>query len=181
MPRITIGRITKGGSYECLAPSSDADREKFNEMLACQQAPRCNTDSTFMADCRAGHDDGLVGESAMKFRQMYQNATGSRPDGKFYCSQLADFPGDPKAWVGSKSDVKRRCKEKGVGFVGSVNVEAPEVEPKPEPKEYTVAPDIVHKRLAAMEREQPGSVTSLSKREMRDLKEKVTRVASGRA
>lgn len=82
-------------------------------MCACRRAPHVSSTSTFMggyADAGGAQFDGkhpLV-------QQTYvgqAKAAGVAINGKRYFSEIAAFPGDPEAWVGTKAeaaDVVRR-------------------------------------------------------------------------
>lgn len=140
-------RIFKAGQV----PSEPGDAERMAEILRTRRCPAsAGTDTAFMEGYLTGHDDGLVGESAQPIREQYRKATGGYPAGKRYMSQLARYPGDPRAWVDSKADVKRICEEDNLNWVysGKLIHEARPPETDPDDKPYEVAPDLINKRLA---------------------------------
>ncbi len=62
-----------------------------------------------------------------------------------YNPSLARFPGDPEAYVESRSDIKKLLQKRGWGAQGIV-----EMEPQrwSDSSEYTVADDIIERRIA---------------------------------
>lgn len=107
------------------------------EMLASHQAPSIETDSTFMAGQwnQFGENQNQMNCGRTLAKECRKR--GGDPNGKVYLGQLADFPGDPSAWVESRADVKRVCKKKGLGCEGAVNVKAAgESRPKPKAKKF---------------------------------------------
>ncbi len=88
------------------------------------------TDATFAA----GLDKvGVMADpSTRKHHLDKANAAGVSTAGKVYMSQLASEPGDPRAWVSqmdAKSEIKKRCIDKGWGCEGGVSVPVPTDEP----------------------------------------------------
>ena len=59
-----------------------------------------------------GRDNSLTGEH---YRKMADRA-GVVRSGNQYISQLADYPGDPEAWVSSRGDMVRVAKKKGLNI-----------------------------------------------------------------
>lgn len=91
------------------------------EMFAFRQAPYGNTDCTFLAERENGRqfqDTPWLGD---KYKRRAE-ADGVDVTGKVYLGQLAEYPGDPKAWVNSRDDVRRVCEERGWGCEGMVDV-----------------------------------------------------------
>lgn len=127
----------------------DAQTSRLEEILETRQAPCARTDATFLR----GHCNGSQFEHVPHIGDMYRRIAeraGVDPKGKVYKAGLADFPGDPRAWVDGRGDVLRVAEEKGLHCRGAVNYTP---EPTP-PKEVPLAPDIVdgivQDRLAAM-------------------------------
>lgn len=74
------------------------------EMARCRKAPGLDTDDTFMrgkksGDCAVDLDDKVYAAYREKARRAGVSTTG-----KFYFTRLAQEPGDPNAWVGSKAE-----------------------------------------------------------------------------
>lgn len=109
------------------------------EMLATQAGPSLMTDARF-----------LMGKT----------------EGSVYMSGLARYPGDPKARVSSRHDVKKICRKRNWSCEGSVKVKSVEHEVAPGP---AVAPDIVERevnQIIALEPEKAGK--------RQELREEVT-------
>jgi len=94
------------------------------EMCAFRKGPSLETDTTFSRGF--GHDPfgGHVNPLAKKRYLAEAKRARINTSGKRYMSGLAAYPGDPKAWVSSKSDVRKVCEERGWGCEGAVNVAA---------------------------------------------------------
>lgn len=65
--------------------------------------------------------------------------------GKWYCRGLAEFPGDPRAWISSASDVRRIAEERKFNVSGVVNYNAREVAPA---SDIDVAPDLIYNEVS---------------------------------
>ncbi len=96
--------------------------EKLAEMLALGSPPMSNTDREFLAG-RGGCYDQFAGNEAMgNYYKRVAESQGQNTTGKVYLSGLAEYPGDPRAWVTGRGDVQRLCEEKGWGCEGSVKM-----------------------------------------------------------
>lgn len=127
----------------------------------------CNlhTDATFLR----GSEDGYgTDQRGRKVAHTKARAAGVNISGMRYCPQLATEMHDPKAWVGSRADVKRIAEARGVGIEGTVTVKAPEVEHIEKP--YEVASNLVEREVDRIVREEAQG--DVSGRERADLKEK---------
>jgi hypothetical protein len=103
--------------------------EKLADMLASQQGPGLLTDATFME----GKWDG--GITDLKTRLRYKGIAekaGVNAEGRQYVSGLANYPGDPAAWVDGTSEIKAKCEQRGWNCTGAVEVTSKE--PKAPPK-----------------------------------------------
>lgn len=79
--------------------------------------------------------------------------------GKLYISQLARYPGDPRAYVSNASDVRRIAEEDNLTVDGAVNVKrSRDVEPKPD---IAIADDIVEENVAIEIAKDPGKATKI--------------------
>ena len=74
-------------------------------------------------------------------------AAGVSTTGRTYLRGLAEFPGDPAAWVGDTSDVLRVAREKGLRVEGAVDYTPPDRAPGA--GDVAIAPDIVEARVDA--------------------------------
>ena len=100
------------------------------EMLAYRQAPGAQTDREFMM----GHPslEQQIGDDndrhyINQVTSNYRAATGHDPNpGHLYVQTLAQYPGDPRAFVADRGEVKRRAEELNVNVSGMVNHKASE-------------------------------------------------------
>lgn len=101
------------------------ESHKIAEMLAFRKGPRIETDSTFMAGS-LNEPFGSQGDHPLTVARYKAEAKRAKisTEGKKYLSGLARFPGDPKAWVTGRGDVRRVCEERGWECTGSVKVKA---------------------------------------------------------
>lgn len=113
---------------------------KFAEMMATRSFPRLNTDATFNRGRCNGNQFADKPGLGDYYRGMAE-AAGVATTGKHYCSGLADFPGDPTAWIADRHDVLRIAKAKGYRVRGDVEYDPGEREPMPD---VAIAPDIVN-------------------------------------
>lgn len=121
-------------------------------MLASRKFPGiAGTDSIF----NAGKFQGTNGIDAEE-RWLRQRAerSGVSTTGKWYCRGLAEYPGDPRAWIDGAGDVKRIAEERNYSVSGMVNHRAHEVEPMPD---IPVAPELVENRVNMMMEDNPGA------------------------
>lgn len=121
------------------------------EMFALQHPPMSNTDREFLE----GHANGNQFEKTPWIGDLYrQRATEDGVDtaGKVYMGSLAEYPGDPRAWVGGRGDVQQVCEERGYGCQGAVTVQAPQRAQLPE---IGVADDLVEEATSERIERQP--------------------------
>lgn len=154
-------RSVRSSGSEC---SSDVDRvknaliaagesESIAEILAYRQAPLGVTSRTFWQG-RMHVDQFEDDPESGAYLRAVAERHGVATRGKWYISQLADYPGDPKAWVDGPDDIRRICEERGWGCTGLVNVQPREPESGPPP--YRVADDIVEEEFLAEAEENPA-------------------------
>jgi hypothetical protein len=121
----------------------DGQSHRMAEMLATRSFPGIRgTDSTFMAGSHM--QDGLLDG----VRQRMAKAAGVDTNGKRYIAGLANFPGDPEAWVSGLSDVRRICADRGWNCHGAFEYEAPEPLLPPAP-DVPIAADILANQLSS--------------------------------
>ena len=92
-------------------------------MFALGQPPMSNTDREFME----GRCNGNQFERHPFLGDFYKaeaQRCGVNTTGKTYLSGLADYPGDPRAWITGRGDVQRLVEERGWGCEGAVKVKA---------------------------------------------------------
>ena len=150
--------------YESCIARGESPR--LAEMLALRAAPRCMTDSVFTAGkgtlAQQFDGDEKVLEKTIKLAGKY----GYKPNANdVYISQLAAFPGDPKAFVPSgdaRGHIKKVCEERGWACEGGVKVKAG---PKRERKSTKLSPDLVEQNVQKMIRKNPD-LKRVPKREL---------------
>jgi putative FmdB family regulatory protein len=151
--------------YECTNLECRAAFDAMNPMrLAAspKSCPRCDsiaervyapcnieTDATVYSTKRTdGHQ--FSSEAMRNFYLGKARAAGINPTGKTYDYQLANYPGDPRAWIGSDSDLRQVLEERGWGSKGKVKVGAKHDGPGERPKgglsEKNVR-QLVHERM----------------------------------
>lgn len=141
-----------------------ADEGKLTEILETRQFPGVHDDTSFMANRgtladQLGDTVGLVTEEAKK--------NGYTPGyNDVYLPSLADFPGDPKAFIkqdNAKGQVRKVCEDNNWSCHGSVSVESRNDEA---PKETGLADDLVIPSFLEMKKSDP-KIKYASKDEIR--------------
>jgi hypothetical protein len=115
----------------------------FAEMLATRSFPGFVTDDDF----NRGKNNGRQFERTPWLGDQYKSVAdraGVSTTGKWYCSGLAAYPGDPRAWVSGRSDVLSIARERNLNVEGLVNHKAHETEPAELKRDY-IAPDILQR------------------------------------
>jgi hypothetical protein len=138
------------------------------EVLATRKFPGFTTDDTFMKGKKTGDqfaDCPIVGQY---YREMAE-ANGVSTTGKMYLRGLAEYPGDPRAWVSSKADVLAVCKERGWKCEGVVEYTPPELPPAPDVR---LADDLVEREVAEILEESPGANPD-------EIRDTVTQIRAG--
>lgn len=110
----------------------DGQSHYFAEMCAHRRPPGTqHTDQSFQ---KIGQSLGKMPEMIRRQRLMiYERMMGKGrkpPEGYLYMSQMARFPGDPRAWVADVGELKSRCKEDGSG-IEELGIKAVEKAPRP--------------------------------------------------
>lgn len=109
------------------------------EMFALGQPPQSNTDREFLMGTENGrqfeHSPEMGDHHAALAREAGVDITG-----KVYKAGLAEYPGDPRAWVSGRGDVLRILNERGWGCEGAVNVPVTNIA---EPTGGGLSPDLV--------------------------------------
>lgn len=120
----------------------------LEEILATRRCPACVTNDTFMAGRKLnGAQFKTQAEYEIYSREL--RAKGGSTAGKFYSHKLATRVGDPQAWIGSSSDVRRVLLERGdSGGCAGVKVQRNRDCLGEEP-EYGIADDIIDREVEA--------------------------------
>jgi hypothetical protein len=115
------------------------------EMFALRAAPALMTDAVFLE----GHHSGNQFSRTPAVGEYYKRtaeAQGQTTEGKVYLSQLAAYPGDPKAWVSGRGDAERVLKERGWGSEGAVTAKVTNTAQADQ--KYKVSEDLVKAGVA---------------------------------
>jgi putative FmdB family regulatory protein len=152
--------------YECVNPKCGCNFEKFATMAgaalpqACPDCglfaprrflpPTCVSDCTVYSGERTDFAKQFKSEAMREFHLAQAKKNGVNTTGKIYDPQLAKYPGDPKAWVGSDTDVRQVAEHRNWGLNGKVKVkprgEVATVTPKPGLSEKVVQ-ELVAERM----------------------------------
>lgn len=121
---------------------------KLAEMLALQSAPGASgVDNTFMSGTENGKQFAKSPWLGAAYKKISERLAPGSTSGAKYISQIARFGGDPKAWVRSRADVKKRVHELGDRDIdGMVTVRGAVRDPKPP---VPIAEDIVQSMVRA--------------------------------
>lgn len=147
---------------ECIAKGCS---HSLAEMFALGVPPMSNSDREFLqGQWRQFEDSPHVGD----YYKRQAESQGVDVTGKVYLSGLAAYPGDPRAWVGGRGDVKKLCEERNWNCHGSVEHRAEQMEP---PRAIPVAPDLIDEEVRDIVE---GCPDRLSAQQVADIREKVT-------
>ena len=154
---------------EYQARTQARDRARLDEMLRASAPPQVRSDATFLR----GHCNGsqfatqhVIGD---RYKAVAEEA-GQNVTGKVYMSQLANYPGDPEAWVSGRGDVKRVLEKRGWGSEGAVSTKVRESLNPPAPGP-AVADDIVAAEVSTILETVPPK--DRKRVDVQDLKEQV--------
>lgn len=154
------------GRYEGMRAAGEGHR--LAEMLAMRAFPGFVSDKTFNAGrCNGNQFEGTPAQG--DFYKGLAEAAGVSTTGKYYSAGLADFPGDPAAWVSGRGDVLRVAREKGFRVTGQVDYDPGEREPMPD---VAIDPEIVEGQVRAYMAKDPGERVD-------DVRERITGMLTG--
>lgn len=110
-----------------LARHERRSRQRFNDMVESGKAPRVKSDDTFFRGF-TGTGGAQFSDEVRPFYLEEAKKAGVSVSGKQYFSELAAYPGDPRAWVSSRGEMKQLLEERGWSADGDIKVkgEAPE-------------------------------------------------------
>lgn len=138
-----IYRMESGETREQTLAERDREIARFADMVRLRRAPGVKTDSTHFA---GRHNQFADRPDVGDFYARELRAMGGSPVGKQYVSQIARYPGDPEAWVSSRSEIQERCERRGWTCQGDVTVKPPVMaEPKPD---VVLDPKLVDEEVA---------------------------------
>lgn len=121
------------------------------EMFATKSFCGLKTDAIFNEGRFSGHSNEECTARGTWLRREAEKH-GVSTTGKWYCSGLASFPGDPTAWVGDRGDVLRVAEAKNMTVRGYVEHKGHEVDPG---GDIAIAEDIIESEVAGILEECP--------------------------
>lgn len=154
-------------AYERMLEAGES--HSIAEMLALQCPPMSDSDREFLegrGGCYSQFGDSKFGNAVANHYAKVAKQHKVSTTGKVYISGLAEFPGDPRAWISDRGDVKRLCEEKGFGCEGAVKVKSRSREKEPE--QVRLAPDIVDHLVTRKVRNNP-TLMKKGKQELREM------------
>lgn len=154
--------------YEAMI--ADGQSPRMAEMLALGAFPGVRTDSTFNKGRCNGNQFEKTPWLGDEYRRVAE-AHGVNVTGKTYLSQLAEFPGDPRAWVSSRGEVEALCLERGYSCDGAVSVKSEPRHCGDDGGPYRVAPDLIDREVDEILEENPGADREAVEERVRDLRE----------
>jgi hypothetical protein len=98
-----IAELSKENRKVYDASRKSGASHRFALMCALQQAPASRTDSDYFRKhpSLAKQFEGRAGQADLTYRLKQAKAHGYTPNpNSYYDASLADFAGDPKAWIG---------------------------------------------------------------------------------
>ena len=141
---------------------------RLAEMLAFAQPPRADDDTSFLAVRRPREqfaNQPEIGDAYAK----HAKAAGMNITGAIYEPGLAQFPGDPNAWVRDRGEIRKKVEALGMGCEGAVNVKARnDLPPKPT---VDIAPDVVLERALDIASANPEAHPKLTEELLHEAKE----------
>lgn len=115
---------------------------RLAEMLALQAAPRVKSDATFFAGMETGGGN-IKDPLTRKIYLDEAKKAGVDVAGAVYYSEVAAFPGDPRAWVRSRGEITGLVEERGWKMDGDLKAGSEPREDVSPGQGSAVAPDIV--------------------------------------
>lgn len=136
------------------------------EMFATRTFPGVKTDAIFNEGKFSGQSTGECAAHGVWLREQARLA-GVSTTGKWYCSGLASFPGDPTAWVDSRGDVLRIAEAKNMTTHGYIEHAAYETDPG---DDLDIADDIIEDGVADILESNPHAAVDSVRSELRALR-----------
>jgi hypothetical protein len=121
----TLGQQTRADLLCYWDSRLKGSSQSLAEMFALQAAPLPKTDSTFLSGFGANgaqFQGGPMAEEQGNHYKRVAEAGGQNVTGKVYLASLAKYPGDPRAWISDRGDVRRVVEERGWTCEGDVQV-----------------------------------------------------------
>lgn len=132
----------------------DGQSHNFALMFATRKFPGIKTDSIFNEGKFSSFAANGCHKKELHMRKLAEQA-GFSTNGKWYCSGLASYPGDPDGWVGGRDDVLRVCKKKNLTILdGYVQYKGHETAPTPD---IDIDSKLVEREVSEIMATHPGS------------------------
>lgn len=147
---------TQQAAYEKMR--ADGESHNMAEMLATRSLPGLKTDTNFMARRRRRQ------RLPRAYYEMAKKA-GVNTEGRWFCGDVAKYPGDPEAWVEGRGDIKRICEKNNWRAEGEVECNAKPLDVPDGDGKYYVADDIVKREVSRLGKLDPGLVDTPQRRE----------------
>lgn len=123
-------------------------------IFACKKFPGIKTDSIFNEGKFSSDAANGCHKKELHLRKLAESR-GFSTNGKWYCSGLASYPGDPDGWVGGRDDVLAVCKRKNLTILdGYVQYKGHETPPTPD---YEIAPELLDREVSEVMAAHPGA------------------------
>lgn len=124
---------------------------KMCDMLQSGTPPTIKTEATFQAKGNLGGSNLPPGVRELYLRQA--RAAGVTTDGRYYEARIAEYPGDPEAWISNQDDMKRVAEQRNYSIEGDVTVKNEKVAPVKGP---VIADEIVEDLMEPILEEKLG-------------------------
>ena len=119
-----IRKFVNGRWEPPFSPEEEARaKARFDDMVEAGQGPGLMTDSVFLEGRCNGNQFEKTPAQGDYLRGVAE-AAGQSTKGKVYLGGLANYPGDPEAWVDGRGDVQRVAEQRGYNVAGAVTVQA---------------------------------------------------------
>jgi len=147
----------------------DGQNHAFAEMCALRQPPGAMADGEFFRDQGTLADQFKGDEAKLEHITAVAKSQGYTPTpNDVYMPGLADYPGDPLAFVpptGGRHHIKKVCEEKNLECSGQVNVKRVEKEPS---RNVPLAEDLVQEAVADMHVTDPDLCRKATYQDLRE-------------
>jgi hypothetical protein len=150
--------------YESMRLSGES--HNIADMLAHKTFAGVKSDAVFNEGKFSGQSTGECTAHGVWLRSQAA-AAGVSTNGKWYCSGLASFPGDPTAWVDSRGDVLRIAEAKNMTTHGYVEHSAYETDGG---DDIEIADGIIEDEVANILEANPYAAVDAVREEVRALR-----------
>lgn len=166
MEAIEAGISTPAELDHYLLCRSNGCNHNLAACFAKRSFPGVKTDAVFNEGKFSGQSTGECSARGVWLRTQAE-ACGVSTTGKWYCSGLASFPGDPTAWVDSRGDMLRIAEAKNMNMHGYVEHKAHQVDPG---DDIDIADDIIEDEVADILEANPFAAVEAVREDLRALR-----------